>query len=71
MYKVEVSYSANKGSKIQVGQFSAESYMTISETVSELVERRLEEMQQMNPENISITLDLQYIEVEDEDCDEY
>ncbi len=67
MYKVEVSYSANKGSKIQVGQFSAESYMTIGETVSELVERRLEEMQKINPENISITLDLQYIE----DCDEY
>lgn len=68
MYKVEISYSANKGSKIQVGQFSAESYMTIGETVSELVERRLEEMHETNPENISITLDLKY--VEDEDFDE-
>lgn len=71
MYKVEVSYSASKGLKIQLGQFSAESYMTIGETVSELVERRLEEMQKNNPENISITLDLQYIEDEDDDCDEY
>lgn len=71
MYKVEVTYSANKGSKIQVGQFSAESYMTIGETVSELVERRLEEIQEMNPENISITLDLQYIEGDYEDCDDY
>jgi len=71
MYKVEVTYSANKVSKIQVGQFSAESYMTIGETVSELVERRLEEMQEINPENISITLDLQYIEDDDEDCDDY
>jgi hypothetical protein len=70
MYKVEVSYSASKGTKIQVGQFSAESYMTIGETVSELIERRLEETQEMNPENISITLDLQYIEDEYEDCEE-
>jgi len=68
MYKVEVSYSSNKGSKIQVGQFSAESYMTIGETVSELLERRLEEMQDTNPQNICITLDLQYIE--DDDFDE-
>lgn len=67
MYQVEVSYSANKGSKIQVGQFSVESYMTIGETVSELVERRLEEIQQMNPENISITLDLKYIEDSDDE----
>lgn len=69
MYKVEVSYSANKGKTIQVGQFSAESYMTIGETVSELIERRLEEMQQKNPENISINLDLKYIEDSEDDED--
>lgn len=70
MYKVEVSYSANAGKKIQVCQFSAESYMTIGETVSELVERRLEEMQETNPENISITLDLKYVKDEFDDEDD-
>lgn len=69
MYKVEVSYSASKQKKVQVGQFSAESYMTIGETISELVERRLEEMKEINPENITITLDIQFVEDEFEDDD--
>lgn len=69
MYKVEVSYSASKGKIIQIGQFSAESYMTISETIGELVERRLEEMQETNPDNISITMDIQQVADDFEDDD--
>lgn len=69
MWNIKISFGYNNDKKIGVGEFTAESYMTIDETLSSLAEDFCERHNIKDPDSLNVTFDLKY--TEDTDIDEY
>lgn len=65
-FKVNVSYGASSKTKIAAGEFTAEAYIDIPETVKALLEEAYSRVELENLKDISVTIDAKLFEDEDE-----